>query len=280
MTNISALPVARPTIFPESKRPDRGGHIRIEKVSVFFNGGAQPFVAVSDVSLDIRPGEFVALLGPSGCGKSTLLNLMAGFLKPSQGKVWLDGEPLRQPTPRCTVVFQQHSLFPWMTALGNVAFGPQQAAVPNARERALELLGQVGLREHANKYPAQLSGGQRQRVGLARALIMQPDVLLLDEPFGALDAMTRTLMQEQLLQLWARDGSTTVFITHDLDEALFLADRVAVMSTSPGRIREWVQVDLPRPRTPDVRRHPRFQALHERVARLVREESLRVFTEE
>ena len=255
----------------------RTGRVDVIDVSVRYGRNAHGLRAVERTSFAIEPGEFVALLGPSGCGKSTLLNVIAGFLKPDEGHVCIDGEQVLGPSRHCSVVFQQHSLFPWMTALDNVAFGPQMLKQPQPHALAREYLEMVGLGAHLHQYPAQLSGGQQQRVGLARALITRPDVLLLDEPFGALDAMTRALMQEQLLKLWQRDRHTTVFITHDLEEAIFLADRVAVMSSRPGRVRQWFDIGLQRPRSPDLRHHRDFQQLHRQISELIREESLKVF---
>ncbi|GDY14401.1 ABC transporter ATP-binding protein [Planctomycetota bacterium] len=255
------------------------GLVELSAIGVDLGTGIRATRALDDVSLDIVPGEFVALLGPSGCGKTTLLNVIAGFIKPGSGSVRIDRKLVTGPSARCPVVFQHHSLFPWMTAAGNVAFGPEMLGLPDPAAIAREYLGLVGLAGQGTKYPGQLSGGQRQRVGLARALSIRPDVLLLDEPFGALDAMTRELMQELLLTLWERDRHTTVFVTHDLEEAIFLADRVAVMAGQPGRIRAWIEVRLPRPRTPDQRHGAVFQNILAEVSGLVREESLRVFQE-
>jgi NitT/TauT family transport system ATP-binding protein len=254
------------------------GRIELEGVGVRFGKPGRGTFAVEDIGFTIGPGEFVALLGPSGCGKSTLLNIIAGFLKPHAGEARLDGARIDGPARDRAVVFQQHSLFPWMTARGNVAFGLEMAGEAEAAKRADAFLEKVGLGGQGGKYPAQLSGGQQQRVGLARALINEPEVLLLDEPFGALDAMTRSLMQELLMKLWERSRSTTLFITHDLDEALLLADRVAVMGGTPGRIRRWIDVDLPRPRDLDLRNEPAFQALRREAGGLIRAESLKSFT--
>ncbi len=253
------------------------GRVTVTGIGVDLGSGGRSLRALDDVSLDIAPGEFVALVGPSGCGKTTLLTAIAGFVRPDDGSVRIDGQPVLGPSARCPVVFQHHSLFPWMTAHGNIAFGPEMLGLARPEAIARDYLGLVGLAGHGGKYPSQLSGGQCQRVGLARALAIRPDVLLLDEPFGALDAMTRELMQELLLTLWERDRHTTVFVTHDIEEAIFLADRVAVMAGQPGRIRAWVDVPLARPRRAELRRWAAFQGILQEVSSLVREESLRVF---
>ncbi|KAA6210338.1 ABC transporter ATP-binding protein [Streptomyces filamentosus] len=188
--------------------------------------------------LELPAGSFTALLGPSGCGKSTLLNLVAGFARPTEGRVTAGGEPVRGPGPERGVVFQHYALFPWRTARGNVEFALKRLGLPRPerRRRALAALAEVGLADGAGKYPAQLSGGMQQRVALARALAAEPEVLLMDEPFGALDALTRTRMQTLLRELWKRRGTTVLFVTHDIDEALSLAERVVVLGGTPGRI--------------------------------------------
>lgn len=252
------------------------GHVGIEDISVVFGGNA---VAVQNATLDIKPGEFVCLLGPSGCGKSTLMNCVAGFVKPTVGKVTIDGVPVKGPGQDRGMVFQQHSLFPWKTVEKNVAFGPQMAGHSNneARSIARTLLGMVGLSAYAKRYPATLSGGMKQRVGIARALANYPKVLLMDEPFGALDAQTRSMMQESLLEIWDEFGTTVVFVTHDIDEAIFLADRVVVMSASPGRLIADIRVDLERPRPPEIIADGRFVEIKRRCMELIRQESLRAF---
>ena len=222
------------------------GSIDIRKLHIERGG----VTALQDVSLSARPGEFICVLGPSGCGKSTLLDALAGHLRPDAGSVHVDGQPVTGPHPDRGMVFQQHTLFPWKKVLDNVAFGLKMKGVPRTerRERALELLQLVGLEGFENSYPSQLSGGMQQRVEIARVLINHPRVMLMDEPFGALDAQTRLKMQELLLDVWARIRTTIVFITHDIDEALFLADRIVVMSPRPGRIIEEITLDFPRPR--------------------------------
>jgi NitT/TauT family transport system ATP-binding protein len=260
-----------------SSRSDRG-HVELRGVSVRFGQAEREVVALGDVSLDFAAGEFVAVLGPSGCGKSTLLNVIAGFEPTSEGSVFLDGTAVTRPGPDRPVVFQQHSLFPWMTALDNVAFGLRMTGHPAPRQQACQYLGMVGLADVVDRYPHQLSGGMQQRVGLARALAVEPSVLLMDEPFGALDAQTRVLMQEQLLRLWERWRHTVVFVTHDIDEAIFLADRVVVLGLKPNRLCGVFPVDLPRPRRRDMRITTAYQQLYDQLFERIREESLRTFS--
>ncbi|WP_079436524.1 ABC transporter ATP-binding protein [Zoogloea sp. LCSB751] len=236
------------------------GSLEIERVSVELGSGAARFTALDDVSVSIRPGEFVCLLGPSGCGKSTLLGGLAGHLAPSSGRLLLDGQPIAGPGPERGLVFQHHTLFPWLTVLDNVAYGLRMRGVPRAERRAQALtwLAEVGLQGFENSYPNALSGGMQQRVEIARVLINQPRVLLMDEPFGALDALTRLKMQELLLALWAKRRMTVVFVTHDIDEALFMADRILVMSARPGRVVEEIRVPAERPRTAEWLTGPSF----------------------
>jgi NitT/TauT family transport system ATP-binding protein len=226
------------------------GRIEIDRLALRVGHGAQAFEAVQDISLNVEAGEFVCLLGPSGCGKSTLLGALAGHLLPSRGIIAVDGRAVDGPGAERGLVFQHHTLFPWRRVIDNVAFGLKMQGVPRAerRLRALELLELVDLKDFAQHYPAQLSGGMKQRVEIARVLINHPRVMLMDEPFGALDAQTRLMMQQLLLELWTRIKTTIVFITHDIDEALFLADRIVVMSPRPGRIIEKINVDFARPR--------------------------------
>ena len=256
----------------------RQGGVAIEALSVRFQHRSRsPVTALDGVNLTIAPGEFVALLGPSGCGKSTLLNAIAGFQKPTAGRVCLDGEEVQAPGRERAVVFQHHSLFPWMTVLENVAFGPEMIGHPEPREVAFRYLDLVGLRAFHDHYPNALSGGMRQRVGLARALAVEPAVLLMDEPFGALDAQTRSLMQEQLLEIWGRIRNTVLFVTHDIDEAIFLADRIVVLGVKPNRVCGVFEVDLPRPREAGRRRSGRYLELHETLFEIIRAESLKSF---
>jgi len=227
---------------------------------------------VDGIDLTIQPGEFVCLLGPTGCGKSTLLNCIAGFVQPSAGSVQLDGHEVVGPGPERGMVFQQHSLFPWKTVKDNVAFGPLMtgAGRGEAESRASKLLRLVGLTDFENHYPHTLSGGMQQRVGIARALANSPSVLLMDEPFGALDAQTRTIMQETLAGLWQEFRSTVVFVTHDVEEAVFLADRILIMSASPGRLLADIAVPLSRPRTLEVVTAPVFVNTKQHCLELIR----------
>ncbi|MFE6847019.1 ABC transporter ATP-binding protein [Streptomyces sp. NPDC057686] len=208
--------------------------VRLEGLSVHY--GPAPVLERTD--LELPAGSFTALLGPSGCGKSTVLNLVAGFVRPTEGRVTAGSAPVDGPGPERGVVFQHYALFPWRTARGNVEFALKRLGLPRPerRRRALAALAEVGLADGAEKYPAQLSGGMQQRVALARALAAEPEVLLMDEPFGALDALTRTRMQSLLRELWQRRGTTVLFVTHDIDEALALAERVVVLGGTPGRV--------------------------------------------
>jgi NitT/TauT family transport system ATP-binding protein len=255
--------------------------IEIRGVHKEFVKGERRVLALQDIDLTVAQHEFVAILGPSGCGKSTLLNMVAGFDRPTRGSVRVEAEEIVDPSPRRCVVFQEPALFPWLTVMDNVVFGPKNRRQPAAeyRPRAAQIIDQVGLRGFEASYPAELSGGMRQRVGIARVLIMEPKVLLMDEPFGSLDAQTRTLMQELLLALWERHHQTVLFITHDIEEALLLADRVCVMTARPGRIKKSIQVPMPRPRSIELTTSPEFNALRREVLDLIREESVRAAME-
>ena len=258
------------------------GHVIIEDVSVVFGAGADAHTAVESTQLEVQPGEFLCILGPSGCGKSTLLNSVAGFVQPSSGTVAVDGAPVTGPGPERGMVFQQYSLMPWKTVRDNVAFGPLLAgqSKSEAQSIAYTFLNMVGLTRFAKHYPAELSGGMQQRVGIARALANYPSVLLMDEPFGALDAQTRLMMQENLLRIWEDFGTTVMFVTHDVDEAVFLADRVVIMSAAPGRIIDDFRVDIPRPRTTDITTDDTYIQLKRRCMDRIRSESLRAFEQQ
>lgn len=258
------------------------GEIDIRAVSITFGHGATAHTAVETTSLKIEPGEFVCILGPSGCGKSTLLNAVAGYVQPTSGEVRVDGERVRKPGPERGMVFQQYSLLPWKTVKDNVAFGPQMAGASRSEAAATAntFLNMVGLKKFGNRYPAELSGGMQQRVGIARALANYPSVLLMDEPFGALDAQTRLMMQESLLDIWRKFGITVLFVTHDVDEAIFLADRVLVMSAAPGRVIEDMRPGLTRPRSPDIAAHPDYVAARQHCLDVIRAESRRAFAEQ
>jgi len=275
--NETALPPLGKTRKTHYK-PEKG-HIEIDHVTVDFGNGA---IAVNDASLEIMPGEFVCLLGPSGCGKSTLMNTVAGFVHATSGLVKVDDVTIDAPGQDRGMVFQQHSLFPWKTVCDNVAFGPLMAGegIDSARATARSLLEMVGLSAYEKRFPGVLSGGMKQRVGIARALANYPSVLLMDEPFGALDAQTRAMMQENLLQIWDEFGITVIFVTHDIDEAVFLADRVVVMSASPGRLIADIRVDLPRPRMPAMATSEDYIKAKQQCMELIRVESLRAFEQQ
>jgi NitT/TauT family transport system ATP-binding protein len=244
----------------------------------------QATVALEGVSCRFQPGHVTALIGPSGCGKSTLLQIARGFLAPTRGRlryVEAGGRDADKP-PTMATVWQAFNLFPWRTVIENVAFGLELAGIPHAERttRARRALGKVDLLGFEDKYPRQLSGGMRQRVGLARALVMEPDLLLLDEPFGSLDAQTRLVLQEQLARLVETSGTTAILVTHSIEEALLLADTVLVMTARPGCIAAEIAVDLPRPRTHATTHEPAFGALFDRIYGLLRDEVVRAMTGE
>ncbi|MFI7125091.1 ABC transporter ATP-binding protein [Nonomuraea sp. NPDC050153] len=233
----------------------------------------RPFTALSGIDLDVREGEFLTLVGPSGCGKSTLLDLIAGLTAPTSGEILIDGAQVSGPGLDRGIVFQQYALFPWRTARSNVEFGLEAKGVPRKERarRAREHLALVGLAGFEERYPHELSGGMRQRVAIARSLAFDPDVLLMDEPFAALDAQTRESLQEELVHVWEQTGKTVVFITHGIDEAVYLGQRVAVMTSRPGRIKEVVDVRFDS-REGDLRADPVFGEYRHRVWGLLREE--------
>lgn len=235
--------------------------------------GQGPVIVLDGVDLTIRPQEFVCVLGPSGCGKTTLLKAIAGLVLLDDGEIRIDGRLVKGPGPERAMVFQDFALLPWADVVTNVAFGLELRGVPREvrRQRALELLNAVGLAGFETHRPRQLSGGMQQRVGLARALAVDPDILLMDEPFGSVDAQTRRLLQEDLLTLLARTRKTVIFVTHSVDEAVRLGDRVVLMTPRPGRIRDTVEVGLPRPRPPDLDKDPHFAELKEYLWQRLRE---------
>jgi NitT/TauT family transport system ATP-binding protein len=243
------------------------GKISVRDVTKTFQLHGEDFVALDRVSLDIADNEFVTVVGPSGCGKSTLMNILAGLDEPSGGEALVDGRIVSGPGPERGVIFQQYALFPWLSVRKNVEFGLKVAGVPKAErhERAEHFIEMVGLQQFADALPKMLSGGMKQRCAIARAYAVNPSILLMDEPFGALDALTRVKLQEQLLETWSREKRTVMFITHDVDEAVFLANRVVVMAARPGRIFDVIDVDLPYPRTEDMRLSPEFTELRNRV---------------
>jgi NitT/TauT family transport system ATP-binding protein len=245
--------------------PSAAPQLRLERIDKEFpvRGSRKPLRVLDGIELEIEAGEFVVLLGPSGCGKSTLLNLVAGFMRPSGGRMLHDGVEIRAPDRRRTVVFQDYALFAWMTVQKNVEFGLKAQGV-GERERAeiaRRFLSLVKLTGFEDRYPHEISGGMKQRAAIARALAPNPDVLLMDEPFGALDAQTRVLLQEEVARISAETSKTVLFVTHSIDEAVFLADRIVVMSAHPGRVRGIYNVTMPKPRTSATRALPEFIAL-------------------
>ncbi|MFK4490251.1 NitT/TauT family transport system ATP-binding protein [Bradyrhizobium sp. USDA 336] len=253
--------------------------IRVEDLSIVFDAPSGQVIAVDRVSLTVAQGEFVSIVGPSGCGKSTLLNAMAGLERPFGGQVLMAGEAMRKPRPEIGMVFQQPHLFPWKSVRRNIAHGPRALGKPKAEALRIAdgLIEMIGLTRFASAYPHTLSGGMQQRVAIARALANQPSVLLMDEPFGALDAQTRAVMQDNLLELRERINATIVFVTHDIDEAILLSDRVLIMSAGPGRILRDLQVSLPRPRSSAIVAEAAYLALKRDCLELIRSEGRRAF---
>ncbi|RQP12018.1 MAG: ABC transporter ATP-binding protein [Microbacteriaceae bacterium] len=243
--------------------------ISVQEASKIYQTSRGTTVSLDRVSLDVEEGEFITLVGPSGCGKSTMLNLVAGLITPTSGSVLVRDEVVTGPGPDRGVIFQQYALFPWLTAQENVEFGLrlQGLSKRDRAQKARHYLELVGLKDFANALPKELSGGMKQRCAIARAYAVNPSLLLMDEPFGALDALTRVQMQEDLLETWSRDKRTVLFITHDVDEAVYLANRVVVMSARPGRIKEIIDVTLPYPRNEELRLSPEFAELRARVWR-------------
>src|SRR5215216_2961746 len=233
------------------------------------------FLAVNGVNLEVGTGEFVAIVGPSGCGKTTFLNAVDGLLPISDGSLTLNGKPITRPGPDRAMVFQQASLLPWRTVLGNVVYGlelQRRMSAAEARERAQYFISLVGLNGFESSYPLELSGGMQQRVNLARALATDPDMLLLDEPFASLDAQTREFMQLELLKVWAQTSKTALFVTHDIKEAIYLADRVVVFTARPGRVKQTLEIDLPRPRPLRIKREPHFVEYEDAIWTMIEEE--------
>ena len=249
-------------------------HIRIEGVSKVFGGEGREVVALQGIDLDIPRGQFACLLGPSGCGKSTLLNAVAGFAPPSSGAILVDGRPVTGPGPQRGMVFQEYALFPWMTVEQNIRFGLEIKRMrgPEIDRRVDELLRLLSLADFRARYPKDLSGGMRQRVAIARVLALDSPILLMDEPFGALDALTRRNLQDELLRLWAELKKTILFVTHSIEEAIYLADRIVVMTYRPGTIKRDVVLELARPRDPAA---PEFNLLKRELGLMVMEEQER-----
>jgi NitT/TauT family transport system ATP-binding protein len=248
--------------------------IIIAGVSKVFSGDGREVVALKDINLEIDAGQFVCLLGPSGCGKSTLLNAVAGFSLPSSGTIHVEGEIVSAPGPKRGMVFQEYALFPWMTVEQNIAFGLEiKGMVREEREvRIAALLEMLGMADFRHRFPKDLSGGMRQRVAIARVLALDSPIMLMDEPFGALDALTRRNLQDELLRIWAKLKKTVIFVTHSIEEAIYLADRIVVMTYRPGTVKRDLTVDLPRMRDPST---PQFNALKRELGEMVMEEQQR-----
>jgi len=252
--------------------------LEIDSVALrFLPKGGKPVIALDGISLEVAENEFAVIVGPSGCGKSSLLRLVAGLIQPSAGSIRLDGREVTRPGRDRGMVFQSYTLFPWLTVRENVEFGLRVAGMA-AEERARvarRFIAEVGLEGFEASYPKQLSGGMMQRVALARALANDPEILLMDEPFGALDSQTRSLMQELLLKVWEHAHKTVLFITHDIDEAILLGDRVHVMTARPGRIKEMIEIEIPRPRSVELLTTPEFIAVKRRIMALIHDEAVR-----
>ena len=244
------------------------GELVIKNLSKKFSNRNSEFTALENINLTIKDGEFVTILGPSGCGKTTLLRIIAGLETYTNGTATLNGETISGPGPKRGMVFQEYSLFPWKTVLGNVMFGLLMQKIPKneAKEKALTYLELVGLSEFENSYPYELSGGMKQRVAIARALANEPEVILMDEPFGALDAQTRNNLQKELLRIWEEEKRTIIFVTHSVDEAVFLSDRIVILSKRPGVVKKEIEINIPRPRD---RTRPEENQIRNDVLRLL-----------
>jgi NitT/TauT family transport system ATP-binding protein len=250
-------------------------HVLVENVKIVYKKpqDESPFVAVEKVNLGINRGDFVTIVGPSGCGKSSLLLAIDGLIFPAEGRLLVNGKPVQGPGPDRAMVFQEFALLPWRTVLGNVRFGLelQRWQGEDLNERSRRFIKLVGLEGFENYHPHQLSGGMRQRVGIARALSVAPEIILMDEPFGALDAQTREDMGDELLKIWDQEKKTALFVTHGIDEAVFLADTVVVMSKGPGRVKEVLKIDLPRPRSAEIKDTPKFVEYRSYIRSLFKE---------
>lgn len=251
-------------------------YLQAQSVSKRFERSGKQVLAIDNFSLTIEEGEFVSIVGPSGCGKSTFLHMVGGFEPIAEGSISVAGQPVSAPGPDRGMLFQDYALFPWRTVLGNVGWSLEVAGMgkQEREERAEHYLDMVGLSSFRDAYPSELSGGMQQRIALARVLAFEPAMLLMDEPFGALDAQTREIMQEELTTIWQRHKRTVLFVTHDIEEAVYLSDRVIVFSARPGRLKADITIDLPRPRKPEIRKSAEFQALRNRIWDMLREEYL------
>jgi NitT/TauT family transport system ATP-binding protein len=256
----------------KSTRSGGLGAISVQGIEKSYQTGKTSFLALSNIDLEVGANEFVTIVGPSGCGKSTLLRIVAGLEEANEGQVRIDGDNVVRPGADRGMVFQGYTLFPWLTVRQNIEYGPKLKGISILERRAISnhYLRITRLEDFANRFPKQLSGGMKQRVAIARALANGPKVLLMDEPFGALDAQTKLEMQEALLDVWEKEKTTVLFITHDIDEAIFLSQRIVVMGSSPGRILKEFKVSLPAERTADIREHPEFLKLRRELAGLLR----------
>lgn len=263
----------------EPGAPSVPSQIAVEQVYKQFGGNGQTIVALKDINLSIAAGEFVCLLGPSGCGKSTLLNAIAGFSQPSSGSITVDGQPVRAPGPDRGMVFQEYALFPWMTVARNIAFGLEIKGLSQSEidQRVAPLMEKLHLSDFRDRYPKDLSGGMRQRVAIARILALDSPIMLMDEPFGALDALTRRTLQDELLRIWDEYRKTIVFVTHSIEESIYLADRIVVLTYRPGTIKADLRVNLPRPRETSL---SAFNEMKRDLADLVMEEQRRFSADE
>ena len=257
---------------------ERNIKVKIDNVRKVYDTRNGEMIALNGVNLDIMENEFICVVGPSGCGKSTLLNIIAGLLEPSSGAVYCDGKEVKGTGTERGVVFQQYALFPWMTVKKNVMFGLNLKGIKGqeAEDIAMKYIKMVQLEDFVNHYPKELSGGMKQRVAIARAYAVNPSILLMDEPFGALDAQTRTQLQTELLETWEKEQKTCFFITHDVDEAIILAQKVIIMSARPGRIKEIVEINIPYPRTQETKMTPEFLELKNHIWSQVYQEYLEV----
>ena len=240
--------------------PIVGHKLRTDHLAVVYQRDGKSIPVLKDINLDISAGEFICIVGPSGCGKSTLLNAMGGFLSPTSGSINIDGEFVQKPDPRRILVFQDHGVFPWLTVEGNIGFGLHKLSRAERERRIAHYVQMVRLQGFEHTYPSDLSGGMKQRLQVARALAVNPDILFLDEPFGALDSITRVIMRGELLRIWQTERRTIIFVTHDIDEAVQLADRVVVLSSRPARIQDILHIDIPHPRNISS---PRYLALRD-----------------
>ena len=257
---------------------ERRVKVKIDHVEKIYDGRKGKMIALNGVDLDIMENEFICVVGPSGCGKSTLLNIIAGLLEPTSGAVYVDGKKVEGTGTERGVVFQQYALFPWLTVMKNVMFGLKLKGMKDeeAKEIAMKYIKMVQLEDLVDSYPKELSGGMKQRVAIARAYAVQPEVLLMDEPFGALDAQTRTQLQSELIQTWQEEKKTCFFITHDVEEAIILATKVIVMSARPGRIKTIIDINLPYPRTQELKMSKEFLELKAKIWGEVYQEYLEV----